>query len=272
MLSRMLDKLGCGAGGGEVRGAGRARGGQAGDGQRGRVPEPVSGAQPGVAGAGDPAAQCRAGRPPRGRDGRGDGAWRDGGDQAGQRVSLAGARDGGEERERRGEDACVQHGWSEFLPCPALRAAVVGEVVGGEGDVGELAEGVAAAVCRPGGVAEAGEEAADGLLRPRGCGSAVVAGRAGGVKPSAAAARPAAVAGLGREGAAGWRAGGRSAGSGWPGSGRGLGRRTSPAATRRPASRRALRPGRRGRTGSLAAASRPGSAVSAGTARRRAWR
>ncbi len=57
----------------------------------------------------------------------------------------------------------------------------------------------------PGGVAEAGEEAVDRLLRLPGCGSAIVAARAG-AEGSAAAARPAAVARLGWQGAAGGRA------------------------------------------------------------------
>jgi hypothetical protein len=52
------------AGGGQVSGAGPARDRCPRDGQRGGVPEPVGRTQPRVAGAGDPAAQRRAGRPP----------------------------------------------------------------------------------------------------------------------------------------------------------------------------------------------------------------
>ena len=68
-------------------------------------------------------------------------------------------------------------------------------MVGDEGDVGELTEGVAAARCSPGGVAEVGEEAADGFLRLPGGGRISAAGRAGGVELSAAAAWSGAVPG-----------------------------------------------------------------------------
>jgi len=54
----------------------------------------------------------------------GDGARRDAGDQAGQQILPAGVRLGGEQRERRGEDARVQHAGGERLPGPASTSAV----------------------------------------------------------------------------------------------------------------------------------------------------